>query len=591
MSTIDLYYDVFNAKKMSPLEVADSFVEPPAFRSLMTKDHCYVIGPRGSGKTTLFRMLHGESLMAWKGIKGKEAQQRIDYSCIFLPADELWASQTSPETGVAAFNTQALIAFVETTLYRTGQRDSYDNDVHFPVVLSHSGEVELAQELADAWGITVRNHSLRGLLSALDLCLLKISNDDLDGLGRVGSSDPLTLLTFSIRAFNRQAGQFNHMWALLLDEMEIAPPEIHHSVVRFVRGGSAGLILKISMSPFDRYSDSFGVGNSPIPGHDFQTVYLADLTQRDVRRITTGLWNEAVRERGLKTRSLESALGSDSRPLPKVYQHYRGRPRPLAGEIGEFVDYMQARDRTFAAWLRRRSISAADIENMSYAERSATVRKVLPLLVFRNAILEFRNGQPSGRVRKKQMEPFTGFEAVTKALEGNPRWIKSAFAQMLDAYDARAEVVGPGFQFDALTRLTNRFESLLRVLPSRAPSAISPSIVPVLVDTIADYMHSANTGDFTADPVNCFTIDRRVPEHILDALVLGLYAGAFVHVRNRRSPAVLTQFTGERFRLAYLLGVRDNREFPLRLGKDIALSQILSVSNEDSGQMQIGLNI
>lgn len=567
-------FETFNAKKMSALEVANSFVVPSYFYSMASKDHCYIIGPRGSGKTTLLRMLQGETLMGWTGAPAERARKGIDYSAIFLPADELWASQTNEATANAAFTAQMLYAFVEAMIYRSSEADRYGNKIHLPVELTYSQEDDVSRQCAEAWGLHGASPGFVGLLKGLDLYLARVSTGRTDGETALEKADAMTLLAFGIRAFNRAVGQPDHQWALLLDEMELAPAEIHREVVSFVRGGASNLVLKISMSPFDRYMHQFGVGGGPIPGHDFQTIYLSDPSLRERRSITNGLWNEALRARGLPHSQLVDALGTVDKPLNDHRSAYRDRPNPYT-QPDKFLRYMQSRDRDFSRWLKDRRIDIDMIDNLSYIERSATIRKVLPLLVFRDAILQFRkDGSTVRRSRNKTVEPFTGAVAITRILEGNPRWIKVAFAAMLDYYDVRTRTVSPGFQFDAVTQLANRFEALLRVLP-RPQAQTSIVSVPELVNVIASYMSEQNCGEFSPDPINCFTVDDSVPNDVLDALISGLYAGAFVHVRNRRSAAVLSDFRGERFRIAYLLGTRDRLEFPLRLGKDVALSKIL----------------
>lgn len=517
-----------------------------------------MVGPRGSGKTTLLKMLHGTSLMSWGGREADAVRASVDYSTIFLPADELWARQSDDQNSGLAFTVQILYAFVEAVVYRTSPVDVYGYPTHMPVNISHDGEVDFCRQCIAAWSLENANPSLQGLLAALDLLLLNISSQRISEEHPLAKADPMDLLSFSIRAFNRICGQQAHQWALLLDEMELAPPDIHRSVVSYVRGGTANLIVKITISPFDRFM------HGAIPVHDFQLIHLSGQSYREIKALTSGLWAESLRSRELKHTPLEDALPT----YPS-----RGRPDHRSDQRG-FLAYVIARDHTFASWLKSRNINIDELDKLSYNEKSATVRKVMPLLVFRDALLGYRDGRPFRRSRKKSYEPFTGPVPIARALEGNPRWIKVAFSHMLNYYDKSTNTVSPGFQIDAIVQLANRFESLLRVLPRRESAANEVSVV-WLVNMIADYMNLANLGPFKADPVNCFVVDAAVSEPVIDALSLGLYAGAFVQVRNRRSDAILSDIRGERFRLAYLLGVRDHREYPLRLGKDVALSEIL----------------
>lgn len=561
-------FEAFNAKKMSSVEVASSFVTPPSFSTLMGVDNCYILGPRGSGKTTLLRMLQGESIAASSGIIGDELRRRVTFSSVFLPADELWASQTNEFSARAAFSTQMLYALVETMLYRIQSKDAFGNPTHLPASLPASSEVELARLCAEAWGLELRTPSLYGLLNTLDLKLMTLQTKGVSSGDPTAQADAMSLLGFGVRAFNRLTDQPGHRWAILLDEMEIAPKEIHDQVNSFVRGGASPLTVKVSMSPFDRYGNSFGVHGAPIPGHDYQTIYLADMDASSVRKFTNGLWAEVLRGKGFAHIPLSHALGRSAIELPG------GNSRTTDDEVKRVLKRSQSIDPEFARWLRDRKIDPDHLDELTYNQRSATVRKVYPLLVFRDSLTTVRGNRVVRRSRKKNLDPFTGARAVTLALEGNPRWAKTAFVQMLNDLDERSGTIDRGIQFDALNSLASRFEGLLRVLPRRHAH---PAALPVstIVDLAAGYFNAQNTGPFVSDPKNCFTIDHDAGPEVIDALVLGLYAGAFVHVRDRRSPALLSDFHGQRFRLAYLLGVRDRREFPLRRGKDVRLSVIL----------------
>jgi hypothetical protein len=235
---------------------------------------------------------------------------------------------------------------------------------------------------------------------------------------------------------------------------------------------------------------------------------------------------------------------------------------------------MREEDPSFAAYLDRRGVrDVGQIRELTYDQKSSTIRKAYPLLVFRDAILHFPKGEPVRRPRKKVTECFTGADAVISALEGNPRWIKAAFSQMLSAYDEDRREIPRGTQYDVLYEAARGFESLLRLLPpDGADQRVS---VLELVDRISNYFSQRTLGKFTADPPSVFTVGADVEEAILAALRAAIIAGAVVHVRSDSSPSVLSDLRGERFRIAHLLTVRDGFEIPFRLGKSISLSRIL----------------
>lgn len=550
--------DALNAKRMTSTQIAEAFVPTSGFEKLQNFDHVYVVGPRGSGKTTLLKMLTSEGLSAWTHRDAARTREKVQFSSVFLPADELWASQVSEVDTRSAFTLQMMIASVETMISRTTSSPSD----HLHVDIARSDEGQLVKFLSELWGLGEVLGGFRSLRLKLELLLAHLPRTDMaDHV--LSSPDPLSLLLPALRAFNQAANESLRTWALLLDEMELAPSEVHQIVMNFVRGGSGMLALKISMSPFDRYMDFYGRDSQviPAPGHDYQTINLAGQDSRDLRRITFGLWNASLRSRNLRFLRLQDALND----------HEQSRRQPYDRDI---VARMIRADEDFARWLVDRGVDLEDTRDLPYYLSSATIRKASPLLVYRDALLNFRDGKPVMRSRKKSFEPFTGSDAVVRILEGNPRWIKSAFGLMLEYFDDNLGTISRGFQMTALKEVASRFESLLRVLPNRQQLAGVSTLE--LVDNVTRYLRDRNLGAFSADAPNSFTVDRQSSPQFNSALMLGLYSGAIVHVRDRKSPSVLSSFANERFRITHLLSVRDGKELPLRLGKDVSLSTILA---------------
>lgn len=583
-------FEVLNAKKMSPREIAASFVWLAQFDQLIGPDHSYLIGPRGSGKTTLLRMLQGESLMQWEHRRAVEYRNRIRFSAVFLPADRLWVSQTNEDPrgelhgpyGVAAFCTQMLSALVETLQYRIGYFET-GIAAHLPAELRHRDEVDLVAECAAAWRLPIRTASLNGLLGALDLRLTTLATMMAEHDVTVDTKDlvgeypwlripPVEAFRFGLRAINRYTRQPNHRWALLLDEMELAPKPVHQALTGAVRGGERNLVLKLSFSPFDRFVSARGQLGDAVDQNDFRAIYLWYGNRTGSRRFAGGLWRRMAAETTGTYRPAISILGPSQ--IDASGSTWRQEAYQSDSKQMRLITRMASVDQGFSEFLNRRGIDLARVKELSYAERSASLRKAYPLLVFRDALLDFHpDGTTSRRQRKKIAEVFSGVDAVFAALEGNPRWMKAVFSRILGVYDPHSRVE-PGTQYDALLEAAERFESLLRVLPGDENRTSFP--VLELLDMIARHFHARALGPFSADPPSLFRVDGSVPDEVLAALKTALSAGAIVHIRTKQSPPVLPSLIGERFRLAYLLAIRDHLEIPIRVGKVIDLSSILA---------------
>lgn len=582
-----------NARRMTSREVAQTFVIPPQYEEITSLDHTFLIGPRGSGKTTLLRMLQGQALMQWQHRRAHVYRRRVSYSTIFLPADRLWDAQmtglveTTPEAeelATAAFGLQMLSAFVETALYRTASADEYGESVHLPAALRHVDEVEFVHACASAWLLNVSVPSLLGLQTALDQRLASVSSL-LERARREAvpspiwvATDALANLRFGIRAFNRYSRQPEHRWALLLDEMELAPQRIHQALTRSLRGGDPNLILKLSISPVDLREEKHADPRDPVAGHDYAAVYLLHGSRPGTKRFTDGLVRRLLQDSDREYRPLPRLLGSSSIDEPPMNGT---RDTYAVGPKQALIARMGQEDPSFKEYLDRNDVDPSRLDELTYLKRSSTIRRVLPLLVYRDSLIEFKDGRPYHRPRRKNTdECFTGGDAVSTALEGNPRWIKTAFSRMILSYDLSSTPNIPrGAQYDSLHDLAKRFESLLSLLAS-GEGAGEISVLG-LVNRIAEYFHAENTGPFRSDPPGSFVVGADVPEPLREALRAAIYAGAVIHLRSQGSPTLITNLVGERFRLAHLLSYRKLLELPLRTGKEVQLGKILAASKQD----------
>jgi ABC-type transport system involved in cytochrome c biogenesis ATPase subunit len=85
----------FNARNLSPSEVAATFVPNEEFDLVWTNNSVVLLGPRGSGKTTLLKMLTMQALHSWNHSRAKEVRARIPFNAIYVPTDIHWQRQLS----------------------------------------------------------------------------------------------------------------------------------------------------------------------------------------------------------------------------------------------------------------------------------------------------------------------------------------------------------------------------------------------------------------------------------------------------------------------------------------------------------------
>lgn len=161
MNASDYPFESFNARALSPRQVARGFVPPQSFYQLCKRRHSVVAGPRGSGKTTLLKMLQTSALRAWDHPEAEKLRSQIDFTGVFIPTDRTWGEQlcavgsgklTDQQRdvlGVAAFTTQILRATVSALIERVSpDKDSVSPEptskiLVRPISADHRYDVEV----------------------------------------------------------------------------------------------------------------------------------------------------------------------------------------------------------------------------------------------------------------------------------------------------------------------------------------------------------------------------------------------------------------------------------------------------------------
>ena len=65
-------FESFNARALEPADVARTFIPPDHYSDVLKRAHTLVVGPRGSGKTTILKMLQAPALENSSGDKARD---------------------------------------------------------------------------------------------------------------------------------------------------------------------------------------------------------------------------------------------------------------------------------------------------------------------------------------------------------------------------------------------------------------------------------------------------------------------------------------------------------------------------------------
>ncbi len=603
--SVPAVFGALNARYLQPRQIAEGFVPPPLFGDLCNRGHTQLIGPRGAGKTTLLRMLDGAALESWDHPRAQEFRGRIDYTGIFVPTDRTWSRQLDGVGeglsdqhralfGTAGFTTHMLKALVGAMHHRV--RGPEPTQVqHRRIRLCRGAEEEMCAAAAKGWLITEPIGTFESLAAALESRLAQLDvvahNEVLrgtDGRGqRLADLGYLGLHFISasmdlIRRFDDAAGEPDGTWAFLIDEFELASPSVREQILSSLRGRDHRLLFKISMAPYAEQTRREPAHDAPTPIHDFQVLPLTWPRKSDEEvAFSSDLYEAQARKRGVEISAVD-LLGPSSFETESGEHADLGTAYSKDSRLGKRLRDLADADVTFAEYLNEKGIDLDHLEAVEGGDRASDVRKIVSLAAVR---LEYRSTderqEETGKETLSRKNPrlYCGASTVFEMTEGNPRWFIAIVGRLMAHYREYGELP-EHVQADEIRRMSNLFRSVLRSIPARHEGA--HTVLSVL-DRIGINFHDRVVREkFNPDPPGSFTVPAATNLH--EPLRLALNAGAILHVPPLgEDPEVLSDLTGHRFRLAYLLA--PSYGIPMRLGREIGINSVGGIPQTNDHQL------
>lgn len=604
--SIAIFGGDYNAKGLDLAQLAERFVPPQVtFEKLLQENNAVLVGPRGSGKTTLMRMLQSPALERYAGPLADEFRAAISYTGVFVPGDQAWARQLEAlqlhaESGelfaVGVFTLHCLRATVRAAAERTLQVESGVKPYR-RVSVNADEEQKIARAVGKAWGLPRPVASLQDLSLALTDAILE--------LGRLRSmmsvlpeseharvvEHPLLHLELIAAAmvlverFNSVCGETESRWALLFDEVELIPPVINRLITRLLRGTDRLFLFKVSYAPYENAQIDFGQPLGPQEGNDFTALRLTFANKREAFPFTDSLLRARLRREDGGSTDPDTLLGGTS--VVALEDGEEGEPPGAyapSSPYGQLLQGLAEIDPTFVEWLKANGIDLAQAHEID-DELRARLRKVMPIVALRSVYLRdparLARARSAQHVRgRRNVTLYSGKEAFYSMMEANPRWLNHVCDRLLDG-------AGPGMidaerQSRQLLAAAKEFEGYLRILPVRGTHLHMDDGPKRLLTRIAGFFRDQYIrGSFTSDPCGSFRVDREFSDTIVNSLRALINRGAVIEVPG--SGGGLGELVGTRFRCAYI--VAPIYGLPLRLDKEIRLSAILSA--RPSGQMSL----
>lgn len=591
------FLSAFNAKAMSYEHVASSFVSSAKFAQLAGQWNALLVGPRGSGKTTLLRMLSLEGMRSWTGSEAEEYRRELNYTGIYIPADIAWGemvnglgdgnldTDTLDLVSEAAFATNVFMSTVNTFLLRLQSTDQDEPRLRYRgVSLANDRIEEVVRSISELWKLQPRSLSFRSLSQALAMRLMDIHQQC-----RLLARDPdrtralvlekmpylglpvIECVDKALKIFDDEAGQRDGIWALLLDELEVAPPSLQKDILTAMRAAAPKLLYKVAMAPCGRHTVfQLETETPPVQRHDFRQVLLWYVDKDEADSFCKRVFTARTADHPLLSqKSPQEVFGESAFSI--VDDDVTGGYYPYARDFESLI----RKDSTFQKFLTRKRIDLTNLDPSPSAPNGNTIRKIAPLVAFRNAYRGFEEGKKRGR--RPFNAAYSGWAAISAISEGNPRWLLTLltgiFAEVRTAQDL--PVAYSTQQHHAMVT-SGTFADVLRTVATRQFDCIQTTTpVMQLLTKIGQYFHDRLvTDDFIEDPPMAFEVGSDIDEDLENSLRIAVNHGAIICYEQPDGLGGFGSLKNKRFRLSYTLS--PSFKLPIRKSKSVRLTTILN---------------
>ncbi|MCT8124917.1 hypothetical protein H1D31_02545 [Alishewanella sp. BS5-314] len=573
-----IFFDSLNAKHLKSSEIAETFVVSSHFEETAKHGHTILIGPRGSGKTTILRMLSNDVLPKWEKINKKN--RYVDYQGVYVPGDIVWGEMirtlnnagvnrdAADEFAYIAFCTHVYLATVEAIEYYI---KSVQNEAGNEFIQSRYERIyDAFNAICSTLKISLDRVSISRIRIALNqrladlgaFCRQKCDDGNLT-LSILRQELPFSTIELKqslesiFSAIDFALDRNDQRWAVLLDEFEIAPKYLLDSVLANMRSSAKKIMFKVALVPCGVHQD---IKYNTSSVHDYSVVELWFNKFSDI----SSFCGNIVKNR-FEIEEPEQIFG-----ITKFISNKPGGASDWSKQFSE----LEEKDVTFKSFLLDKKIEYKT-EFANNASPSSNIRKISLLVAFRNAFLN-SNGKRKGR--KKLTEFYSGWEAITRISEGNPRWLIATIRSLITD-EKIVSRIDESKQMDSIYRVTNSYCAMLKTTALNDNMGISCNYPPFdLLEKISKYFNSKIIDfDFKSSVVGSFTIDNKISQDVKNSLMIAWNHGAIVLIDNDKTFGTYKDIDGMRFRISYLLAPKF--ELPLRTEKGINLSTILTHSS------------
>jgi hypothetical protein len=520
----------FNARSTTTTELSHTFISNEYFERLSSPNNTIMVGPRGSGKTTLMRMLEVESLELWDKDIAVYFRKNINFSGIFIPTDRFWKTQFDKlfksfnENNInlkileALFIYHVVERFINVVCYRASRTIQKDNNFR-SVQLSKEDEVELVYELAKILKVKSRSPSLRNLVVVLthkkqelstflsSVSTMKSHNE----LPIIMDGELVTLLSSCVNMVNIYFNERGHKWAFLFDELELAPDTLVQPLVNAMRGGPEDIIFKLALSPYHKGVSITDSPESSMKSEDVRFVNLSSKVHKDGYKFAKELCENIFHRAGFKN------------PI----ESYFDEPSKL--DMKKEISDLKEKDASFSKYLDNKGFNIDEFD--IYEEKQLSLlRKVQFIVQLRNFQINERSHLTS---RRRAANFYAGFKNICKATEYNPRMLIGIMSMFIPIIkDSKNKKVSIPKQISCISSYFDSFKALLSTIAVDSTYQEFNTIYDVIEKIALYFKREINGTTFKPDPKGSLVFRKIGNEGFVEAIGYALNSGALIAAKQ-----------------------------------------------------------
>jgi len=590
-----------NAKHSSSIEISDSFVPSEHFDAAIVNGHSILLGPRGSGKTTILRMLSNQILPDWKDGRAEYYRSRIAFEGIYIRGDRVWGEMIkelekpnfeneqvfdkrklkdfAKVLSIAAFNSHVFSATMSALKrsferYITSCSPEETKQTKTKVLGGALKQIAETLELKNiglsfdsiSYALEKRFQEISTICYQLSLFPEMLNSEKIQNLTYLYIQLPSTL-TLILSCFDKCLNREDHKWALLLDEFEIAPLELQQTVLNDLRSSNKKYIYKVALIPCGAFTEHTRHGGMQSSiNNDYSTIRLWHTHKKNIQDFCISFIEKRY---GCHPREIfgETKFASKANDFDRWNQRW----------LPEFYN-LKKKDSSFVKYLENKRISLEDVAKkpqlLEYKDR---LRKIAPLVAFRNALMAEHDSVQSRRSRKALIDFYTGWQALIEISEGNPRWLNIILNE-ISIKDGEKPSLSD--QLAGITQVSQTFNAMIATAALVQNMGVTTKTAPMKLihDISKAFLDRLLNENFSEDPSLSFKIDDKIDFDTIQSLRIAFNYGAIVPRESSSDINDYHDLKGKNFRISYLLA--PTLSLPLKSERPIALSSLLSKAEE-----------